>query len=1249
MIKSNYLMIFLFVLVIFLLFANTSNATNTNNTYHLKEDITTNTAESICLDNHEVYKAVDSPISFEAMSKDGNTYVDTGEVTLFVDDKNVSTALACDGMIDWNPTNNKSVASSISTGEHEMYLKYISDTSEFYSNTAILNVKLLNTVINVESYEETSNHYIKTTLSLSDENGWTSIDHGTIKASVEDNIVSVAQVSNDRPVILLPGNCSMKYVNYSYSDNEYFYHDCSTIKQALITLNETFDVNNTTDKNNNSVINPDIINTVIDVMNMSLIENMNTINDSLHVNHFIRVKTSVKDENNSIISKGSLKAYFNGDEIASNNNLSFIDIPVDYNMEDVELFYSGFNNYRNSSIIYSVYVPKQKINLYVPYLYGYKSGGTTATVSLSNNNNYLVSEGLVYLYLDGNLIHSFNLKNESNLIRYDNYTSVYTDIDLGTYSNGEYNLTAEYSCSKVFSDAYCETTLIVRRINTWMYMNRITAYVGTNCTLYAHVSTNNNETVSEGLLSFYLDKKLIGSQIINSSMNNTAKIVYTIPSGLTLGEHELYGVFEGNQRYEGSQTYSTLTLSKTSTSTYIKYWDSDLDDNIRLNITVKAWNKTVNGELEVFINNTKIGRYPVYNSSSQVILPESVKAANSYNITINYLGTNELSSSNVSYEDYYLDKKDTTLRLYSYLRRNGTLTATAYVYTSNYASLSKENVIFKLDDKEILSIPVQNNSASITYDMFDFENGNYTLEAIYLGTNIYNPSSNSTNLEKINYLSKTYLKLSGNNTLYEKQGNTLNIEGTLTSYSSNITDNIYARIILSNNTYSEVLVNKTLISNGILSVEVKLPENLSFSNYTLLVQTYNSTHFKSSNASKIISIGHEYTRIYQRNLWAYKQSNVVFNATLYDSQSRIINETINARIYITNTSNKYLEQDAEIVIKTQFVNGKLSYNYTLDKTMLNDNYLVLIRTDETDLYASSYRLVNMTLNNKRTYMKVSNPYFYMGNPVIFNGTIIDSTSKTNAMTNATVEIYLDGNRICEAKAVDGVFNYVYKKNITTGNHTVEYIYNGDNLYNSSRKNGTLYINRNNLRISSANINTKIGDKASINATIRDYNGKLPDEDLNATIKLNGKLIGNTTIHNGKLQYTFTVPVLDLRSNNLTITVLESNMYKSCNATIKLNVNKNYQFINAPNTINISSGSLLTINGNITDKYRNPINGTVNLHINGIDIINITANDGIFKFNYNTTNLSPGTYDMTLKVLESSQYYYNSKHITLYVT
>jgi len=1244
-------MIFLLVLVIFILFTNTGNATNTNNTYHLKEDIKGNIpAESIYLDNHEVYKAVDSPISFEAISCDSNSYVDTGEVTLFVDEKNVSTALASDGMIEWNPTNNKSVASSISIGEHEMYLKYADDTCEFYSNTAILNVKLLNTTINVESYEETHNNYIKTTLSLSDENGWTNIDHGTIRATVGENIVSVAQVTNDRPVIFLPANCSMKYVNYSYSDNEEFYCDCSITKQALITLNSTVGVNSTRDENNNTVIDSEIINTVIEVNDLSLIEKNNTINDVTPVNYFIRVKTSVKDENNTLISNGGLKAYFKGQEIAVSNNLSFIDIPIDYNMEDVELHYSGFNNYGNSSIISSIYVPKQKINLYVPYLYGYKSGGVTVTVSLSNNDNYLVRDGLVYLYLDGNLIHCFNLCNESNIIRYDNYTSVYTSIDLGSYSNGEYNFTAEYSASKIFSDAYYDTTLTVRRINTWMYMNRITGYVGGNCTLYAHVSTNNNETISEGMVNFYMDNKLIGSQIINSSMNNTARIVYTIPSELTLGEHQLYSVFEGNERYEGSESNSVLTLSKISTSTYIKYWDTDLDDNIRLNITVKAWNKTVNGELEVYINNTNIGRYPVHNSSSQVILPKSVNPGNCYNITINYLGTNELSYSNAGYEDYYLDKKDTTLRLYSYLRRNGTLTATAYVYTSNYASLSKENVLFKLDDKIIASIPVLNNSASITYDMFDFENGNYTLSAIYQGTNLYNPSSNSTNLEKINYLSKTYLKLSGNNTLYEKQENTMNITGTLSSYSGNITDNIYARVILSNSTYREVLVNKTLISNGVLFVEFKLPENLSYSNYTLLVETYNSTHFKSSNASKIICIGHEYTRIYQRNLWAYKQSNVVFNATLYDSKSRIINETINASIYITNTSNKYIEQDAEIIIKSQFVNGKLSYNYTLEKSMLKDNYIVLIRTDETKLYASSYRLVNMTLNNKRTYMKVNNPYAYAGNYIIFNGTIIDSTSRNNAMTSATVGIYVDGSKISEVKARDGIFNYVHKQKISTGNHTVEYIYLGDNLYNSSQKTGTLYINKNNLKISSANINTKIGDEVSINARILDYNRNIPYEDLNATIKLNGKLIGNTIIHKGKLQYTFTVPVLNLTSNNLTITILESNMYKSCNATIKLNIKKNYQFINIPNILNISSGSILTINGNISDKNRNLINNSrVNLHINGIDRENITANDGKFTINYNTTNLTHGTYDMTLKVLESDKYYYNSKHITLYVT
>ena len=77
--------------------------------------------------------------------------------------------------------------------------------------------------------------------------------------------------------------------------------------------------------------------------------------------------------------------------------------------------------------------------------------------------------------------------------------------------------------------------------------------------------------------------------------------------------------------------------------------------------------------------------------------------------------------------------------------------------------------------------------------------------------------------------------------------------------------------------------------------------------------------------------------------------------------------------------------------------------------------------------------------------------------------------------------------------------------------------------------------------------------------------------------------------------------------------------------------------------------MITINGNITDKNRNLISGTkLNIKIGGVDIANITSKDGKFNYEYTVTQ-NKGTYDITIKALESNSHLYNAKHMSLQVT
>ena len=88
----------------------------------------------------------------------------------------------------------------------------------------------------------------------------------------------------------------------------------------------------------------------------------------------------------------------------------------------------------------------------------------------------------------------------------------------------------------MFTSSEYSTSLTINKINTYIYANNRTIYVGDTSNLYAFVYANNRATINNGMMSFTLDNELIGIEYVS---NNTANIEYIIPSTLTEGKHTL--------------------------------------------------------------------------------------------------------------------------------------------------------------------------------------------------------------------------------------------------------------------------------------------------------------------------------------------------------------------------------------------------------------------------------------------------------------------------------------------------------------------------------------------------------------------------------------------------------------------------------------------------------------------------------------------------------------------------------------
>ncbi|WP_329995722.1 Ig-like domain-containing protein [Methanosphaera stadtmanae] len=346
-------------------------------------------------------------------------------------------------------------------------------------------------------------------------------------------------------------------------------------------------------------------------------------------------------------------------------------------------------------------------------------------------------------------------------------------------------------------------------------------YVGDTSNLYAYVYANNRATINSGMMSFTLDGELIGTEYVS---NNTANIEYIIPSTLTEGKHTLLVEYLGDESYNTSSKEITLTLAKTSTTTTLRTWTVN-NEKIVLNTTVRAWNKTINsGNVNVYIDNIFVATGQVTDNYAVITLPSTVDTDTSYNLKLEYTGTDLLNSSTYSVDEFIFNKKSTSTRIYPYLRSNGTLTLTAYVYSDNYAKVNTGNVIFYINNKQVTTAPVANNKASTVYYMGDYDAGNYTIKATYNGSKQFNTSTNTSSVTKNPYYHTTYMSLT-NNSLTVKRGGSTDINATLTCYSRNITEDIQATIELNATWGTVVYTQDVTFHNGVLNYKFTLPSD----------------------------------------------------------------------------------------------------------------------------------------------------------------------------------------------------------------------------------------------------------------------------------------------------------------------------------------------------------------------------------------------------------------------------------------
>lgn len=1170
------------------------------------------------------------------MTNNNDNRVDEGKLTLYVNNDKIATKDVDDeDNIDWiYDYQYNQILDNYPAGSYPMKITYSNEESSITSNNATLTINTGYARLLVNGDVGVAGDKISIPVTVLADASGVNIDHGKITISYNNkNITTVDVDESEIQSILLSANYQQKTVKLTYTDTRNMLKSTSEDVFLDVNIASTGKINTTITVNDARIINKTHIQdnqTIYDAIAIQVDTQVNTLDDMLTVGH--------------------LSAYHNNNKIATSNNTTSIIIPVKYNLEEINITYTGEDDYNDSSIQFTLMADKITTRTYSSYISATKNSNVNIYPRITSNTPYLY--GKINIYIDNNLIKTIDIQKDNIYISTNTTSTTIGDtLDLSGYEEGVYNLTFEADENNVFTGSSYTTTLTISKVNTYIYASNRTIYVGDTTNLYAYVYANNKDVVNTGQMSFTIDGQLIGTEYVT---NNTASMEYPLPSTLTLGKHTLVVTYEGSDNYNTSTKEATLTLSKTATTTTLRGW-TVTDEKIILNVQTRAYNKTINtGSITAYIDNKQVATSQVTNNTANITLPDGITTDTIYNLRIVYSGSDLLNSSSYESTHFIFNRKNTTVRVYPYLRSNGTMTLTGYVYSDNYAKVDAGEIIFTLNNKEIARANVENNKANTTYDMSNYDAANYTLQATYNGSKLYNKSINSTTVTKTPYYHTIYMNIA-NKSLSVKRGSSTSVNATLTCYSRNITEDINASISLNATWGTVVYTQNVTFHNGVLNTKLSIPrdfelfkfEGREITRYTLTINTLQSKNFKETSQSATLNIG-EYTKLYQKTLWGYKNANVTFNSTLQDANGKQIPDNTTAKIDI------YSLKDNKYKLKTSFnasiINGKLEYTYHLPADLTDNTYTVNITVHSNEDIAGCYKTVNMTLNNRRSYITASNIQSYIDTNIILNGTIMDSITRSKANTNTQVDILIDNKKIATVNTTRGTFKYTIKNNYTKGQHNLSYIYHGDNIYNSSNRSVNFTSNKNTIRIKATPISAKIGDLINIKANITNTNASLVKDTLKADIILNNKTIAsNINITNGMLSYNYTIAKGTQSNSKITINIAESSKYNQRNATITLKINKDYQFISLEKTtITTSKESKITINGNITDKNKKLITGSkLNIKVAGVNIANITSNDGKFSYEYTTTQ-NNGTYDILVTVQETDNYMYNAKHICLKV-
>ncbi|MDO5851603.1 MAG: Ig-like domain repeat protein [Methanobacteriaceae archaeon] len=355
-------------------------------------------------------------------------------------------------------------------------------------------------------------------------------------------------------------------------------------------------------------------------------------------------------------------------------------------------------------------------------------------------------------------------------------------------------------------------------------------YIGDNITVVPYLPVN-----ATGSITYILNGKII---TITDKIHENKTI-----NELPLGEHILIASYSGDTQYVESVVTTNFTINKISTTILIDPITAQPGDTIQIiaNIT-NIRNKEVTGFVAFKLNGHTIGKQNITNGKAilEYKIPNNYSAKN-YTITVVYGKTDKFQSSTTNTTLTILKKETITKVQDIQTYKNTTTQLTATITDTQGNNITGGFVKFKLNEKTLPGqVSVIKGVAIYNYTIpKDYSSKNYTITAVYTGTNNYDQSRANGTLTILK--TKAIIETTP---ITCHAGETINIKTNITDINGNKLNTGEIIYKLNGKTLKDSNQNtiKTKVINGQTTQEYKIPDNYSAKEYKLTIVYSDKNH-----------------------------------------------------------------------------------------------------------------------------------------------------------------------------------------------------------------------------------------------------------------------------------------------------------------------------------------------------------------------------------------------------------------------